>query len=527
MSGALEVLDALDALDAKSFAVEVRVSVRKADPPRYVLTRAALVRRGPELSSSEVETVAEGSVVVQEGGSSSRAVSSCGTMRVKIVAPCVGWVSWKCVQPVDWRDSAKSGQTRWVVDLAAWRPSMGECGEEWAMLLGLIVEPHERRRVVAYHRWLDRARALASRLVARRCCQLALGLRADDVEIERTKGGKPYLSARAKLLCENARAPNFNFNVSHDGRYVVLASEPLCVCGVDVAAPERLRRCARPLDGKLRSSKDLVALDRACKECGGGHKEDDEIVESMLDALSVRERRWIDDAQGAAPRGQTRAERFRCVWSAKEAITKARGDGLACKFDGIDLDLEHASSRERRGFRARSIRLEGLRLKQWTLSGEVLDSGHVVAVARAPPADVVDAYGGFRSTLALRDVDDSAFCAPRGDFVFLDFKDLVPPEKADAYLRALAADKKRVKARKGQMRRVSRSESDLLETDEPKSRPPPPVITPLDDDGALCIEEEDLPPMPPHKCASGPILGVRPHPSILRSRSEPSFVVPK
>ena len=30
--------------------------------------------------------------------------------------------------------------------------------------------------------------------------------------------------------------------MSHEGDFVVLASEPLCVCGVDVAAPAQLRR---------------------------------------------------------------------------------------------------------------------------------------------------------------------------------------------------------------------------------------------------------------------------------------------
>jgi hypothetical protein len=37
-------------------------------------------------------------------------------------------------------------------------------------------------------------------------------------------------------------APNFNFNVSHEGHFVVLASEPHTVCGVDCAAPSQLRR---------------------------------------------------------------------------------------------------------------------------------------------------------------------------------------------------------------------------------------------------------------------------------------------
>lgn len=39
---------------------------------------------------------------------------------------------------------------------------------------------------------------------------------------------------------DRKRAPNFNFNVSHEGDYVVLASEPLCICGIDVAAPQQV-----------------------------------------------------------------------------------------------------------------------------------------------------------------------------------------------------------------------------------------------------------------------------------------------
>ena len=38
-----------------------------------------------------------------------------------------------------------------------------------------------------------------------------------------------------------ANAPNFNFNVSHEGKYVALVSEPYAICGVDVAARTQLR----------------------------------------------------------------------------------------------------------------------------------------------------------------------------------------------------------------------------------------------------------------------------------------------
>ena len=40
---------------------------------------------------------------------------------------------------------------------------------------------------------------------------------------------------------DDPEMPNWNFNVSHEGDYVVLAAEPLLVCGVDVAAPDQVR----------------------------------------------------------------------------------------------------------------------------------------------------------------------------------------------------------------------------------------------------------------------------------------------
>ena len=52
----------------------------------------------------------------------------------------------------------------------------------------------------------------------------------------------PVLSPQAGGGPRPGAAANWNFNVSHEGDFVVLASEPLCVCGVDVAAPAQLRR---------------------------------------------------------------------------------------------------------------------------------------------------------------------------------------------------------------------------------------------------------------------------------------------
>ena len=506
-----------------------------------VCAKKALIREGVELDSERVLEVSRGREVIAAVPTTS-ALSSCGTVRLLLSSPR-GWVSWKCARPKHWEeDLAATGRARWVLDLASWRPILGECGEEWAMLLGLVPQRSERDKVVAYARWIDRARALASRLLAAKCCAVALGIDHDDVEIQRTKGGKPYVAKRSRLLMKKppptttlttkssddtsspSRSedsspkkkkkkaqprPNFNFNLSHDGRYVVLASEPRCVVGVDVAAPESLRRAAnlqhqKQLKGsnqKANSYQDLLALDQASRTSS---KDDDWWLRVADTTLTDRERRWVDDdlLEKKAPwANQSRAERFRIVWSCKEALTKARGDGIACNFKNIHLDIRHVNDDDNdqkhfkesldddddeddyshptnlgpeeesespkkkqsvHAFSSATVSIDGHALAQWTVAGRVLDSGHVVAVARGPPSAVVDAWGGFAATLEEQRLDDDEFKEPHPSIVFLDFADLVPKRHLDAFHAARVEDRNKLEKTRRQMKRVSVSDTHLL-----------------------------------------------------------------
>jgi 4'-phosphopantetheinyl transferase len=63
-----------------------------------------------------------------------------------------------------------------------------------------------------------------------------------------------------------AAAPNFNFNVSHEGEFVVLASEPVCIVGVDVAAPGQLRNRNRKGGApSVEETLQVVSGDAQCK----------------------------------------------------------------------------------------------------------------------------------------------------------------------------------------------------------------------------------------------------------------------
>eukprot|EP00803_Ostreobium_quekettii_P007338 evm.model.scf_419EXC.4 EVM.evm.TU.scf_419EXC.4 scf_419EXC:37246-39366(+) len=135
---------------------------------------------------------------------------------------------------------------RWAVDITSWDAHPLEL----QFLLDLL-PPAERADCTSFRFEADRKRAVVSRLLQRAAAATALGLLFSEVEIRRTKGRKPFV---ANPPPRRPHAPNFNFNVSHEGNFVVLASEPVCLCGVDVAAPRQLQTsCATPIKEHLNS----------------------------------------------------------------------------------------------------------------------------------------------------------------------------------------------------------------------------------------------------------------------------------
>ena len=61
-----------------------------------------------------------------------------------------------------------------------------------------------------------------------------LGIPYNDIAFARTEKGKPYLKNESTVIF-----PHFNFNVSHQGEFAVLAAEPECQVGIDVMQVEK------------------------------------------------------------------------------------------------------------------------------------------------------------------------------------------------------------------------------------------------------------------------------------------------
>ncbi|XP_050384841.1 uncharacterized protein LOC126801511 isoform X2 [Argentina anserina] len=117
---------------------------------------------------------------------------------------------------------------RWVVDISEWNPSP----RDFSFALSLL-PPAEQSSVTRYVREEDRKRGLVSRLLQYALVHQVLAIPYHHILINRTSQGKPYLECGGDVCLD---FPNFNFNVSHHGDYVALASEPLCLVGVDIVS---------------------------------------------------------------------------------------------------------------------------------------------------------------------------------------------------------------------------------------------------------------------------------------------------
>eukprot|EP00439_Symbiodinium_sp_Y106_P060729 s1591_g9.t1 len=203
-----------------------------------------------------------------------------------------------------WAPGPVSARFRWAVNINDWKPSGGSDGEEFRLLLSLL-KPEEQESIMSYRALPDRKRTLLGRLLGLRACAQALG-QSDfaGIQIGRTKGKKPFLLSPLPTTL-----PNFNFNVSHDGNWVVLASDPIFLVGADVSAPQQER----------------------------GEREDETWYQDLQAVLTDTERECIKSSSSAV-----RYATFQRIWSAKEAVSKAVGLGLAFGLERMEVQLPGA-----------------------------------------------------------------------------------------------------------------------------------------------------------------------------------------
>ena len=271
---------------------------------------------------------------------------------------------------------------RLFIEVGSWQPD----NTEFSSLLSLL-PLDEQNQVLRYTQREDRKRAICSRFMVRHVISKVCQVSFSNMEVSRTKGGKPFNSSPRRS--NPPQSPNFNFNVSHDGNLVVIASESHCIVGVDCCCP--LRKKEEVTIHWLRSSfaNQLSPSEWAAVEASGEHGGRIEMESS-----------------------------FQRLWALKEAYVKARGDGLGFgPLSRVEFTLSRLPDDMGGGLEAYEAKatVDGASLQRWRFNVETLgteedslsSSGCCwVAVALGPPDCLVDEMGAFRGTLKCPQISD-------------------------------------------------------------------------------------------------------------------------
>ncbi len=192
------------------------------------------------------------------------------------------------------------------------RPGEGTAHVWWARRqdasgpLARLLDRDERRRWGAYRREEDRERFLVGCALAKAVIAARTGRRPADVSFDRTcrQCGRPH--GKPAVI-----GGDLEFSVAHSGNLVAVAVAAAPV-GVDV----------EQLEGRGR-------------ELGGGDLQ-------ALAGLVFAEREM---AALAAVAPSDRARAFLVGWTRKEAVAKARGDGLRVPFGKVVVAVDAAAPR--------------------------------------------------------------------------------------------------------------------------------------------------------------------------------------
>ncbi|KAK1943908.1 L-aminoadipate-semialdehyde dehydrogenase-phosphopantetheinyl transferase [Phytophthora citrophthora] len=225
------------------------------------------------------------------------------------------------------------------VDVAGWDPS----SPEWSRLL-LQLPAHEQTQVTRFMFAKDQNLALASRLLQRQLIQELFAINYDVIDIARTPENKPYWRRSAECSAPSL----WNYNVSHHGTVVAIASDPRALVGVDV-----VRLTDRP------------------------HRQTsvEEFFRAFAGHFNPREWEYIRSTEDE----DSQYARFYRLWSLKEAYIKAVGIGLGfsllrAEFVCVDPTKEDLWE----------LQLDGKPACDWQFLCTQVDPAHLVSVAYGP-----------------------------------------------------------------------------------------------------------------------------------------------
>ncbi|XP_075402656.1 L-aminoadipate-semialdehyde dehydrogenase-phosphopantetheinyl transferase isoform X2 [Tenrec ecaudatus] len=262
---------------------------------------------------------------------------------------------------------------RWAFSCGTWLPSRAE----WLLAVRSI-QPEEKERIGQFVFARDAKAAMAGRLMIRKLVAEKLNIPWNNIRLQRTAKGKPVL-AKDSLN----PYPNFNFNISHQGDYAVLASEPELHVGIDIM------KTSFPGRGSIPEFFHIMKRKFTNKEW--------ETIKSFKDE-------W------------TQLDMFYRNWALKESFIKAIGIGLGFELQRLEFDISPLNLDIGQVYRETRLFLDGKEEKEWVFEESKIDEHHFVAVALKKP-------DGSKHQNAPSQDDEAN--PPQRQFKILTFNDLI------------------------------------------------------------------------------------------------------
>ncbi|KAJ8280441.1 hypothetical protein GJAV_G00054600 [Gymnothorax javanicus] len=237
------------------------------------------------------------------------------------------------------RRMAIMGSVRWVFRCASWNPSE----TEW-LFAARCVQTEEKERIGQFVFAKDAKLAMAGRLLMRKLISEQVGISWDQIHLERTARGKPFLANPPPA----SESQKWNFNVSHQGDFAVLAAERGWQVGVDVM------KTSMPGSGSV-----------------------PEFFRIMRRQFTEHE--WKTVRAAGLERAQL--DMFHRHWTLKESFIKAIGTGLGFDLQRVEFHISPVLMQEGQVYRGTRMHLDSEEEEDWGFEECLLDEHHHVAVA--------------------------------------------------------------------------------------------------------------------------------------------------
>ncbi|XP_025084968.1 L-aminoadipate-semialdehyde dehydrogenase-phosphopantetheinyl transferase-like isoform X2 [Pomacea canaliculata] len=234
---------------------------------------------------------------------------------------------------------------RIAVKAKTWSPSQ----YEW-LLAAQCIQPEEKERIGRFFFKKDAKLAVVGRLLIRAAVSSMMGLPYGQIKLSRTEKGKPYI-----LNQPNGKTPSnrCNFNISHQGDYVVLAAEAQKLIGIDVMKVEWPRSTGIQ-DFFRTMERQLTPSEWSRVRC----------QTSDMQQLSV----------------------FYRFWCLKESYVKALGVGIGFEVSRLTFDISAEDLTPGVVTVSTTLSVDGVPADDWTFEETMLED-HCVAVATKPETD--------------------------------------------------------------------------------------------------------------------------------------------